>query len=77
MGKELKIEMSYLPVVNFALQQNHVPVVREIKVANVGDEVVNDVEITLNFDPDFAVEYKTHLDMIQPGTEEREYLLFL
>lgn len=71
MGKELKIEMSYLPVVNFAFQQNHVPVVREIKVANVGDEVVNDVEITLNFDPDFAVEYKTHLDMIQPGTEER------
>ena len=54
--------MSYIPVINFALQQNHVPVIREIVLRNTGDEQVDDIDLAVNFEPEFALEYSQHLD---------------
>ena len=71
MAKELKIDLSYLPVINFAMQQNHVPVIREISLKNTGDELITDITLTVDFDPQFAAEYTTKIDRIIPGGEER------
>ena len=71
MAKDIKISLSYLPVINFAMQQNHVPVIREISVWNDGDEIVRDIDIVVSFEPEFALEYKTRIDMIAPGTEAK------
>lgn len=35
--KSLDIKLNYSSVVNFAMQQNHVPVVREIVITNNSD----------------------------------------
>lgn len=67
---ELNVDLLYLPVVNFAMQQNHVPVLREIKLRNTSNTTIEDITITLTFEPDFASGYKTHIESISPGCEE-------
>lgn len=67
---ELKVDLLYLPVVNFAMQQNHVPVLREIKLRNISDTAIEDVSIALTFEPEFASGYKAHIESIFPGCEE-------
>lgn len=71
MSKGLEISLSYIPVINFALQQNHVPVIREIVLRNTGDEQVDDIDLAVNFEPEFALEYSQHLDSLAPGTSKR------
>ena len=71
MNKGLTINLSYLPVINFAMQQNHVPVIREITLKNTGEETINDIDIIVRFEPEFALEYCTHIDSIAPETEEK------
>lgn len=71
MAKDIQISLSYLPVINFAMQQNHVPVIREISLRNNGEETLKDIDIIVRFDPEFAQEYATHLDSIAPESEEK------
>ena len=71
MTKGLTINLSYLPVINFAMQQNHVPVIREITLKNTGEETINDIDIIVRFEPEFALEYCTHIDSVAPATEEK------
>ena len=66
----LKVDLVYTPVVNFAMQQNHAPVIREIKVMNDGDSPVSDIAVRITFEPAFALEYDTHIERIDPGCEE-------
>ena len=40
MGRALNVRLNYLPVINFAMQQNHVPVVRDISIKNSGNESI-------------------------------------
>lgn len=51
---KLNIEFSYLPVVNFALQQNKVSVIRDFNVENLTDETIKDIKIDLSSDPEFV-----------------------
>ena len=67
MSKGLDISLSYIPVINFSLQQNHVPVIREIVLRNTGDERIDDIDLVVQFKPEFALEYSQHLDSIAPG----------
>lgn len=71
MTNGLTINLSYLPVINFAMQQNHVPVIREISLRNNGEETLKDIRIIVRFDPEFAQEYSTHIDSIAPEFEEK------
>jgi len=36
------------------MQQNHVPVIREISLRNNGEETLKDIRIIVRFDPEFA-----------------------
>ena len=45
MTKGLSISLSNLPVINFAMQQNHVPVIREISLRNNGEETLKNINI--------------------------------
>ena len=56
MSKGLEISLSYIPVINFSLQQNHVPVIREIVLRNTGDERIDDIDLVVQFKPEFALE---------------------
>ena len=66
----LKVDILYTPVVNFAMQQNHAPVVRAVKVLNLGDTPASDITLRISFEPAFALDYETHIERIEPGCEE-------
>ena len=56
MGNEqskLSIEFLYLPVVNFAMQQNRVSLIRDLSIENLTEERFQDLKIELTADPEF------------------------
>lgn len=67
----LDVQFSYLPVVNFAMQQNHVPVIREILLRNTGPDELRQITVRVGFDPEFAEELLLHVESIAAGAEER------
>ena len=66
----LEVTLNYTPVVNFAMQQNHAPVIQEIRLFNNGEEPIDDISIDITFEPAFAIKYKAHLEHVGPGCEE-------
>ncbi|MDE5567427.1 MAG: DUF3320 domain-containing protein, partial [Muribaculaceae bacterium] len=67
----IKVSVSYVPVINFSMQQNHVPVIREIILKNDGEEELTDLSISLESDPAFAEPTTLHVDAIVSGSEVR------
>ncbi|MDR1091195.1 MAG: hypothetical protein LBL79_08985 [Prevotella sp.] len=51
---KLNIEFSYLPVVNFAMQQNRVSVIRDLSIENLTEEIFRDLRVELTADPEFT-----------------------
>ena len=47
----LDIDLTYCPVVNFAMQQNHVPVIRKLLIINENTEEINNIRIVVMFSP--------------------------
>ena len=47
----LDIDLTYCPVVNFAMQQNHVPVIRKLLIKNENTEEIDNIRIVIMFSP--------------------------
>ncbi len=54
--------------INFAMQQNYVPVIRNLVVNNESDDALENLDLTITFEPEFAKEYKYHIDSIAAGS---------
>ncbi len=65
----VEVSLSHLPVINFSMQQNHVPVIREIIVKNTGEAALDDLNVSVTFDPEIADELSLHIDSIAPGAQ--------
>ncbi|MES2654057.1 MAG: DUF3320 domain-containing protein [Bacteroidota bacterium] len=61
------LQISYLPSINFALQQNHVPVIRELKLSNNTDNDWQDIVVTITSEPEFTVAWKHTLSALNKG----------
>lgn len=61
---KLNIEFSYLPVVNFAMQQNRVSVIRDFSIENLTEEILKDLRIELTADPGFATAIPISVEII-------------
>lgn len=57
--------------INFAMQQNYVPVIRYLVVNNVSEKTIENLDIKVTFEPEFAREYIYHIDGI-PANESIE-----
>lgn len=64
----INVEFIYLPVINFAMQQNRVPVVRRLTIENLTNDILPDVEIRLSAEPVFGTINPILLEVI-PGKE--------
>ncbi len=53
--------------INFAMQQNYVPIIRNLVVHNEAEQSLSDLELRITFNPEFAKEYIYPIDEIQPG----------
>ncbi|MFH0968098.1 MAG: DUF4011 domain-containing protein, partial [Methanobacteriota archaeon] len=52
---------------NYAYQQNGVPVIKAIHITNIGRTTLADIRIVILSDPGFTMEYTTHISRIQSG----------
>ena len=59
------VDFVYTPAINFAMQQNYVPVVKKITAKNVSDDDLENVVISIQSDPDFAVTCEHTIDLIR------------
>ncbi|MCI7181719.1 MAG: hypothetical protein MSA26_14415 [Lachnospiraceae bacterium] len=53
--------------VNFAMQQNYVPVIRSLVIHNETQESLNDLRLKITFEPDFAREFIFEIESIDAG----------
>lgn len=67
----IEASVNHTPVINFSMQQNHVPVVRDISIKNTGTEELPPLCVELTFDPAFAETAVLHTSPLAPGAETR------
>ncbi len=64
---ELQLAIELDARVNYALQQNDVPVLKRVKLCNLSDEALDELELRLSAEPDFAAPTSVLLDRLAPG----------
>jgi len=57
----------YTKAINFAMQQNHVPIIRQLVIKNTSDADLNDVTLNITIDPDIAEVHSQKIDGIPVG----------
>lgn len=60
----VRLEISTAPQINFAFQQNAVPVLREIGLANVGEHDLHDLTLDMRASPAFLAPKIWHIDRL-------------
>jgi very-short-patch-repair endonuclease len=61
------LALSILPVVNFALQQNHVPLIRELTLTNTSDQDWQDLSVSITSAPAFTLAWKQQAGQLAKG----------
>lgn len=61
------INLHSLPAINFALHQNHVPVIRQLSITNNSEEDWNNITIEISTEPGFAISWKQSLELLAKG----------
>ncbi|NDV57427.1 DUF3320 domain-containing protein [Bacteroides sp. 519] len=67
----IDVGIIYLPVINFAMQQNRVSVIRVLTIENKTEEVLTDIKINLTVEPQFAETTPHIIENIPPGNTVR------
>jgi len=67
--KEITITVTVGKHINLAMQQNAVPIIRELTVHNASDSVLEDFEICIDSDPAFIRPHSWHITSLAPKTD--------
>ena len=63
----INVGLEYFPMINFAMQQNNYNYIQKIIIANTAGYQINDVWLTLSFEPQFAENISIRIGTIMPG----------
>lgn len=63
----LSVKVEYTPFVNFAMQQNAVPLLRNLALTNTSDGQATNVVVRLSSDPPVVAEKTLRVDAVGPG----------
>lgn len=66
MENKVSIGGNIMKSINFAMQQNYVPVIRNLIVNNETKNTLSNLDLKIVFEPEFAKEYTYHIDEIAP-----------
>jgi len=64
---KINVEFTYLPVINFSMQQNKVPIIRFFSINNLTDNDLQNLKITLTTNPDFATSSSVIISSLPPN----------
>ena len=65
--ENLKLECSFVPVINFALQQNRIPFLQSLSLENGSTEPASGLDIVIKADPEIFAPFTRHIDYVAPG----------
>ncbi len=60
----LQVDLIYTPIINFAMQQNHVPVIRKLTIKNIGPTDLTNINIEIIPEPEFAIVWNKRVDTL-------------
>ena len=63
---QIQVDLTYTPIINFAMQQNHVPVIRKLTIKNIGTIDLTNINIQVIPEPEFAVVWNKKMDSLPP-----------
>ncbi|MDO5292870.1 MAG: DUF3320 domain-containing protein [bacterium] len=66
MQEIVTVEGQFASSINFAMQQNYVPVIRSLIVINHTEKVIEDLTLKISFEPEFAKDYIYKIRKILP-----------
>ncbi len=69
MDNKLIISVASSSAVNFALSQNHVPIIRELKVSNTTNEDLSNISLTITTDPEFSKPLTKNISIVPAQSE--------
>ncbi|MES2829759.1 MAG: DUF3320 domain-containing protein [Bacteroidota bacterium] len=61
----LKTDFTYTSILNFALQQNHVPVIKSLKILNNAEKDLQNIDIEIYTEPEFTVAWKQTIQFLR------------
>lgn len=64
------IEISHIimPAISFAMQQNHIPFIRQLIIKNNTESTLKDISVDISFEPLFATPFSARLDELAPNS---------
>lgn len=63
----ITIELTHAPAINFAMQQNHVPVIKRLLLTNNTEEAFSGLQVEISSVPDFAVTWQAQVEYLGAG----------
>jgi hypothetical protein len=60
------VDLIISPAVNFAMQQNHVPVVKRLILTNNGAEIIENITVEIRIEPDFSIPWISKIERLDP-----------
>ncbi|CAN5752091.1 DUF3320 domain-containing protein [soil metagenome] len=60
----IEVDLTYSPIINFAMQQNHVPVIRKLTIKNIGTIDLTNISIQIIPEPAFAIAWNKKIDLL-------------
>lgn len=67
MESKISVGGNFIGSINLAMQQNYVPVIRNLVVNNESEESLANLDLKITFEPEFAKEYTYHIEEIAAG----------
>ena len=62
--ERIGIAIDARPVLNFSMQQNYISLIKNVRLTNTGDAVVENLTFVIKADPAFASDYRELVDRI-------------
>lgn len=60
----LKVEFIYTTAVNYAIQQNKIPIIRKLNIENLSDNDLIGIKVKINCEPAFASNWVQNIDIL-------------
>lgn len=67
MDKKISFSVQMTEAINYAMQQNYIPVVRSIILTNNTEEAIRDITVKISSEPEFIKPFQTDISQVQPG----------
>jgi len=67
MLEAVTLEILHDPTVNYALQQNDVPIIKQLRITNSNGECLKDLVVHIEVEPDFAIPWDGRVTSLEPG----------